>query len=215
MVQYWTNWNKLGQGVTASSRRQRMVFLTSVSKHHLALIAPKEGRGEGNTLLEREQARGSLFSATDCYNLILDRLEVRRKVAQKAALIRGVGDPHTLSVARVNLLEKLADTQTPPICRAEDLLRSMEKKQEDLSQQVRSLQTSVTNNNRANRNNTNRKSYYGNNNKNSSSYTNKKGNPNNNGSNNNNYNNNNYISNKNNDPNLNQHDPPTPNYNPN
>ena len=45
LVQYWTNWNKLGRGVTASGRRQRMVFLTSVSKHHSALIAPKEGGG--------------------------------------------------------------------------------------------------------------------------------------------------------------------------
>ena len=26
LVQYWTNWNKLGRGVTASGRRQRMVF---------------------------------------------------------------------------------------------------------------------------------------------------------------------------------------------
>ena len=74
LVQDWTNWNKLGRGVTATGRRQRMVFLTAVSKHHSALIAPKEGGGEGNTLLEREQARGSLFSATECYNLILDRL---------------------------------------------------------------------------------------------------------------------------------------------
>ena len=77
-------------------------------------------------------------------------------MAQKAALIRGGGDPHSLSVARVNPPENLADTRPPPICLAEDLLRSMEKKQEDLREPVRSLKTSITNNNRANRDNTNR-----------------------------------------------------------
>ena len=70
-------------------KRFRAVFLTIVSEHHSAIIAP-EGNGseEGNTLLEKEQARGQLFSATECYNFVLQHLETRRKVAQRAALIR-------------------------------------------------------------------------------------------------------------------------------
>ena len=61
LVQYWTNWNKLGRGVSASGRRQRMVFLTSVSKHHSALIAPKEGGGK-ETLCSSENKPGKACS---------------------------------------------------------------------------------------------------------------------------------------------------------
>ena len=62
------------------------MFLTIVSEHHSAIIAPQgNGSEEGSTLLEKEQARGQLFSATECYNFVLQRLEMRRKVAQREA----------------------------------------------------------------------------------------------------------------------------------
>ena len=90
LVQWWTNWNKLARGLGhLDGKSFRVVFLTIVSEHHSAIIAPQgNGSEEGNTLLKKEQARGQLFSATECYNFVLQRLETRRKVAQRAALIR-------------------------------------------------------------------------------------------------------------------------------
>ena len=72
------------------------MFLTIVSEHHSAIIAPQgNGSKEGNTILGKEQARGQLFSATECYNFVLQRLNTWRKVAQRAALIRSNPPQHS------------------------------------------------------------------------------------------------------------------------
>ena len=95
--QRWTNWNKLARGLGhLDGKRFRAVFLTDVSEQQSAIIAPQgNGSEEGNTLLEKEQARGQLFSATECHNFVLQRLETRRKVAQRAALIRSDPPQHS------------------------------------------------------------------------------------------------------------------------
>ena len=129
------------------------MFLTIVSEHHSAIIAPEgNGREEGNTLLEKEQARGQLFSANECYNFVLQRLETQKKVAQGAALICS-NTPPALPLFLVSQVAEISggisggisgDIPASPLCLAEDLLSSVEKRTTDLSNQVRSLQTSVT-----------------------------------------------------------------------
>ena len=154
LVQWWTNCNNLARVLGhLDGKRFRAVFLTIVSVHHSATIAHQgTGSEEGNTLLKKEQARGQLFSATECYNFVLQRLKTRRKVAQRAALIRSNPPQHSPLVPVSQVAEILLGISggisggipAPPLCLAEDLLRSVEKRTTDLSNQVRSLQTSVT-----------------------------------------------------------------------
>ena len=74
LVQWWTTWNRMAEALEPDGSRYRAVFLNLVSKYHAAIVSPQGcGNEDGNIILEKEAARGEPFTATQCYNFILQR----------------------------------------------------------------------------------------------------------------------------------------------
>ena len=90
LISWYTKWVDLAKGFQPSGATFRRVFLALCKEHHSRFLFPPPGLGgHGTTLLEVEAAGGKPFSAGECYNFLLERLETQRKVSQAAAIVRG------------------------------------------------------------------------------------------------------------------------------